>query len=246
MKTKFSHFLTNICSFHLISSTRGSKKISIIGLLILFLMLNSCTNKLPDGFVYLHNVDPSIQLDLRYFTSNNFVGAPVDGYKREVCICTVEAAKALKEVQKEVQAKGWSLIVFDAYRPQKAVNHFIRWAKDLNDTLTKSKFYPQVDKTDLFKLNYIASKSSHSRGSTFDLTILDEKGNLLDMGSHFDYFGHMSWPDYDGISSEQKANRLYLQSIMKKHGFNPYQEEWWHFTLKDEPFPDTYFDFDVK
>jgi len=246
MKTKFSPFLIKIFSFHLISSITGKKKISIIGLLILFLMLNSCNNKLPEGFVYLHNVDPSIQLDLKYITSDNFVGTPVNGYKQQVCICTEEAAKALKEVQKEVQAKGWSLIVFDAYRPQKAVNHFIQWAKDLNDTLTKSKFYPQVDKKDLFKLNYIASKSSHSRGSTFDLSILDEKGELQEMGTPFDYFGPESWPDYDGITSEQRAKRLYLQSIMKKHGFKPYPEEWWHFTLKEEPFPDTYYNFDVK
>lgn len=238
--------MINIFPFHLKSSITGNRKISVIKLLILFLMLNSCNHKLPDGFVYLNKLDPSIQLDLKYITSDNFVGTPVNGYEKEVCICTEEAAKALKEVQKEVKVKGWSLIIFDAYRPQKAVNHFIHWAKDLNDTLTKSKFYPQVDKKDLFKLNYIASKSSHSRGSTFDLSILDEKGNLLDMGTPFDYFGSESWPNYDGINSQQKANRLYLQGIMEKYGFKPYQEEWWHFTLKNEAFPDTYFDFDVK
>jgi len=203
-------------------------------------------NQLAEGFVYLHRIDSSIPIHLKYITPDNFVGAPVDGYKNEVCICTEEAAKALKEVQKELQAKGWSLIVFDAYRPQKAVNHFMEWAKDLNDTLTKKKFYPNVDKKDLFKLNYIASKSSHSRGSTFDISILNKEGKQLDMGTQFDFFGPKSWPSYDGVSKEQKANRIFLQSIMIKHGFEPYNEEWWHFTLKNEPFPDTYFDFNVE
>lgn len=220
----------------------------LLPLLLLFFLLYSCHEKqiLPKGFVYLNQVDSGIQVDLKYITTDNFVGAPVMGYEKEVCICTMEAANALKEVQKEVQVKGWSLIVFDAYRPQKAVNHFIAWAKDIHDTITKSKFYPHVDKKDLFKLNYIASKSSHSRGSTFDIGILSEEGQLLDMGTPFDYFGPESWPSYDGVNAEQKANRMYLQSIMVKHGFKPYKEEWWHFTLTDEPYPDSYFDFDIE
>lgn len=201
---------------------------------------------LPEGFTYLNTVDPSIQLDLKYITTDNFVGAPVNGYMKEVCICTEEAANALTLVQQEVRAKGWSLIVFDAYRPQKAVNHFMEWAANIKDTATKSKFYPNVDKKDLFRLNYIASRSSHSRGSTFDVSIIDENGKLFDMGTPFDYFGPESWPSYDGVSKEQKANRMFLQSVMIKYGFKPYNEEWWHFTLENEPFPDTYFDFDVE
>lgn len=203
-------------------------------------------NSLPEGFVYLKTIAPDIQLDLKYITTDNFVGAPVNGYEKKVCICTEEAANALVLVQKEVQAKGWSLIVFDAYRPQKAVQYFMEWAANINDTTTKAKFYPNVDKKDLFKLNYIASKSSHSRGSTFDVSILDQNGNLLDMGTPFDYFGPESWPTYERLSTEQKTNRMYLQSVMTKNGFKPYNEEWWHFTLENEPFPNTYFDFNVK
>lgn len=226
-------------------------KLKTLVAIISFITLSSCLqqakkSKIPEGFVYLHQVDSSIKIHLKYFTTDNFLGAKVNGYNREVCICTEEAAQALKMAQQEVQEKGWSLIVFDAYRPQKAVDHFMEWAANIDDTLTKSKFYPNIDKKDLFKLNYIASKSSHSRGSTFDVSILDEEGNQLDMGTSFDFFGPKSWPSYEGVSKEQKANRMYLQSIMKKHGFNPYKEEWWHFTLINEAFPETYFDFDVE
>lgn len=220
----------------------------LLPLLFLFIIIQSCyhTSPLPDGFVYLNQVDSSIQVDLKYITSDNFVGSPISGYNKNIGICTKEAAYALKMAQKELQAKGWSLIVFDAYRPQKAVNHFMKWATNIHDTITKSKFYPNVDKEDLFKLHYIASKSSHSRGSTFDVSLIDENGHLIDMGTPFDYFGPQSWPSYEGVSETQKANRMYLQSIIVKYGFMPYQEEWWHFTLKNEAFPDTYFDFDVE
>jgi len=204
------------------------------------------TSKLPDSFVYLQKEIKDINVDLRYYGSNNFVGQTINGYKKNVCICTQEAAIALKEVQKELAEKKLSLLIYDAYRPQRAVNHFIKWAKDYQDTIHKNSYYPQVKKEDLFRLNYIASKSSHSRGSTFDLTILDSNGIELDMGSHFDYFGPISWPTSNLVSKAQRKNRMLLQKIMLSHGFSPYAEEWWHFTLKNEPFPNTYFDFVVE
>ncbi|NOR87397.1 MAG: peptidase M15 [Bacteroidales bacterium] len=223
----------------------------IIFLLIIFsTLLFSCgspkKNDLPEGFVYLNEVIPEIDLQMRYYGNDNFVGTQVKGYEKEICICTKEAALAIKEVQEKLAKKGYSLRIFDAYRPQRAVNHFIEWAKNINDTLTKSKYYPEVKKKDLFRLNYIAEKSSHSRGSTLDITLLDENGEALDMGTPFDYFGPKSWPTSNEVTKEQKDNRMILQGMMIKYGFNPYQEEWWHFTLKDETFPDTYFDFTVK
>jgi len=224
-------------------------KISI-AFILLGIILSSCQpkekNHLPENFVYLTDIIPDIELDMKYYTNDNFVGAKVNGYEKPVCICTKEAAIALREVQEELASMNLSLKVFDAYRPQRAVNHFMEWAKNINDTLTKSKFYPQVKKEDLFRLNYIAEKSSHSRGSTFDITILDSNKKPLDMGTPFDYFGPESWPTSDAVTFEQKENRMLLQGLMLKHGFNLYAEEWWHFTLKDEPFPDTYFDFVVK
>ncbi|MGE5945030.1 MAG: M15 family metallopeptidase, partial [Flavobacteriales bacterium] len=171
----------------------------------------------------------------------------VDGYQSDKLILTEAAANALKLVQQELEQQDMCLLVFDGYRPQPAVNHFMRWAQDLNDTINKQRFYPDVHKKDLFKEDYIASRSGHSKGSTVDVTIINTKTNKpLDMGSAYDFFGKESWISYEGISEKQKANRQLLQSIMLKHGFNNYLKEWWHFTLKDEPFPDTYFDFPIE
>lgn len=220
---------------------------------ILFIILFAfvgCDNKsgqqLSENFIYLSEVIPNIELDMRYYGIDNFVGKRVDGYEKPVCICTKDAALALKAVQEELSKDHLYLRVFDAYRPQRAVNHFIRWAKDINDTITKSKYYPNVEKKDLFRLQYIAEKSSHSRGSTFDVSIIDKTGTALDMGTPFDFFGQESWPLSNAVNKEQKANRMLLQQIMLKHGFDLYSEEWWHFTLKNEPFPEIYFNFVVK
>lgn len=223
-----------------------SKLLSFLFIILLFSCQDMTNPKLLDEFVYLSDIDSTIKIELKYITHDNFVGSPVAGYNKTVCICTKDAAKSISSVQKELQEQGYSLIVFDAYRPQMAVDHFIDWAKNINDTLTKSKFYPNVDKKDLFRLNYIASKSSHSRGSTFDVSIVDIDSALLDMGTPFDYFGPESWPSYNGVTAKQKANRMLLRELMVKHGFSPYNEEWWHFTLKDEPFPDTYFNFLIQ
>lgn len=218
-------------------------------LLVVFLgfTLQLSAQTLAKGFTYLSSIDSSIQLELRYITNDNFLGTPVDGYEKDTCIITLPAAKALKEVQSKLSKFGLSLKVFDAYRPQQAVDHFVRWAKVMNDTLRKKNYYPDIDKKDLFRLGYIASRSGHTRGSSVDLTIIDVKtGEELDMGSPFDFFGATSHPEYQKINKEQRSNRLLLRNLMMEAGFKPYSQEWWHFTLKDEPFPKTYFNFPIK
>jgi len=202
---------------------------------------------LPEGFVNVSDIAPNILLDIRYYTSYNFVGSRVDGYVAPVAILTVPAAQALKKVSDDLFAQGYLLKIFDAYRPQRAVDHFVRWAKDLSDTLYKHVFYPDVDKSKLFKLGYIASKSGHSRGSTVDLTLVDMRtGKELDMGAPFDLFGPISGHGTQNITQAQTANREVLKNAMLRRGFRLYQEEWWHYTLIGEPFPNTYFDFDVS
>lgn len=201
---------------------------------------------LPEGFVYLEQMVPEIIQESRYFSDRNFVGQPVDGYLAPRCIISQKGAEALKKVQEELKPFGLGLKVYDAYRPQQAVNHFIRWAKDLVDTKTKKMYYPDVAKENLFRDGYIAGRSSHSRGSTVDLTIISlADKSEMDMGSPFDWFGPESWPDNPSASPSQRAHRLLLRTLMQKYGFSPYPQEWWHFTLKNEPFPETYFDFPV-
>lgn len=214
---------------------------------LLFCFSATAQNTLPKGFVYVENVIPSIKSDLRYNGSNNFVGTPIDGYHREVVILTKAATIALKNVQDELQDYNLSIMVYDAYRPQRAVNHFVSWARDLNDTINKARFYPDVPKNDLFKHEYIASRSGHSKGSTLDITLVDNTTcEPLDMGTSYDFFGKESWVSYNQLTAQQLANRMLLQTIMRKHGFRHYPQEWWHFTLRNEPFPNTFFDFEVK
>lgn len=203
--------------------------------------------ELPEGFVYVQSVIKDLDVELRYFSANNFVGDTITGYHSNKLILTVQAAEALKRVQDELQQHNLCLKVYDGYRPQRAVDHFVQWAKVLKDTIKKSEFYPKVDKQHLFSEGYIASRSGHSRGSTVDLTIIDgNTGVPLDMGSPYDFFGEQSWVDYEGITETQMANRMLLQRVMLSHNFRNYPKEWWHFTLRWEPFPDTYFDFAVE
>jgi zinc D-Ala-D-Ala dipeptidase len=221
-------------------------------LTVLFILLSVVgqANALPAGFVYLEEVIPDAKVELRYYATDNFIGERIDGYFEPRCILTKAAAGALKRVQEDLKSFGLGLKIYDAYRPQQAVNHFVRWAKDLQDARMKSKFYPDVEKKDLFTQGYIAEKSSHTRGSTVDLTIVSIDSETmtgeLDMGTGFDLFSPKSWPDNLSMSPAQRSHRLLLQILMKKHGFNPYPQEWWHFTLKNEPYPDTYFDFPVR
>ncbi|WP_166965708.1 M15 family metallopeptidase [Yeosuana marina] len=218
-------------------------KFSVLCCLIWFVGFS----QLPKGFVYVDSLIPDIHVELRYSTDYNFVGKVVNGYTANKLILTQAAALALKKVQDELEQQNLCLKVYDGYRPQRAVNHFIVWARDLHDTINKHIFYPNVHKKDLFKDGYIASHSGHSKGSTLDLTIIDgNTGEPLDMGSPYDFFAHQSWVNYEGITETQKNNRQLLQNVMLKHGFRNYSKEWWHFTLRGEPFPDTFFDFVIK
>ena len=199
------------------------------------------------GFVLLSDFVPDIVQEIRYFSTYNFVGKRVDGYEEPVAILTKEAARALKSVSNEMNAAGYRLKVFDAYRPARAVKHFVLWGIEDLDLSMKPFFYPDLEKQELFVQGYIASKSSHSRGSTIDLTLLDmQTGKELDMGSSFDWFGQESHPDYRGITDEQYNNRMLLQKAMVRNGFTTIDCEWWHFTLAGEPYPDIYFDFPVS
>ena len=201
----------------------------------------------PDGFVDAQGYVHGLQADMRYHGSDNFIGRPIAGYDAPVCVLTVEAAQALAKVQSQLSGFGLGLKVFDCYRPARAVADFVGWAKDPEDEAAKAEFYPDVDKTRLFELGYIAERSGHSRGSTLDLTIIDLKtGEELDMGSGYDLFGPLSWPSDPRPTPVQRANRALLQSLMLANGFRGIKEEWWHFTLNNEPHPETYFDFPIR
>ncbi len=201
----------------------------------------------PEGFVSLGEFIPDAILEIRYYSAYNFVGARIDGYEAPIALATREAAEALKMVSDDLKEKGLRLVIYDAYRPQRAVDHFVRWAEDVQDTAMKAVFYPDADKADLFHLGYIARRSGHSRGSTVDVALLDEaSGQRLDMGGPFDFFGELSHPDYAGVTPQQHANRMLLQDAMGRRGFKPLSSEWWHFTLRDEPYPRTYFDFPIR
>lgn len=203
--------------------------------------------QIADGFVDLADVAPGIRQEVRYFGADNFVGEVISGYRSPTIYLTREAAAALATVQSELVPFGIGLKVFDAYRPQRAVDHFVRWARDLEDQRMKARYYPYVAKADLFAEGYIAARSGHSRGSTIDLTLVDrDTGEELDMGTPWDYFDLASWPDSDQVTTQQQANRLLLRRAMLAAGFQPLTTEWWHFTLLNEPYPDTYFDFPVQ
>ena len=210
--------------------------------------IQSEPNDGSEGFVLLSDAVPDVIQEVRYYSTYNFVGERIDGYEEPCVLLTKEAAKALKEVSDDVIAQGYRLKIYDGYRPQTAVNHFVRWAEDLEATQMKPYFYPEVDKTLLFSQGYIAAKSGHSRGSTLDLTLFDmSTGKELDMGGTFDYFGELSHPDYTAtLTQQQLDNRNILRDAMLRHGFRPLDTEWWHFTLENEPYPDTYFDFPVS
>lgn len=228
-------------------------------------------DRMPADFVDIKEVISSVALDIRYFTSHNFVGEKIDGYNAPKCVITRRAADALSKVQADLRPFSLGVKIYDCYRPQRAVGHFVRWAKDVGDTRMKKEFYPTIDKRNLFKDGYIAERSGHSRGSTVDLTIVplpvpvqEEytpgqklyecfmplknrfKDNGIDMGTGYDCFHELSHPENRMVKPPQRAMRLLLKTVMEKHGFKYYDKEWWHFTLKDEPFPETYFDFAIE
>lgn len=234
--------------------------------------MDALSSELPKGFVSLSDVDSSIIVEARYFGPHNFIGKRINGYEGNKCILTNQAADALKQVQSDIKEFGYTLKVYDCYRPQRAVDQFVQWAEDLKDTKMKNEFYPEVNKKDLFKKGYIAKRSGHSRGSTVDLTIVKLsaknqevfspsksklkdcrlsygkrfKDNSLDMGTGYDCFDPLSHTKNPQVGSEALRNRLLLKLAMEKRGFENYSKEWWHFTLKNEPFPKTFFNFVVK
>lgn len=233
---------------------------------IAMLTLAACKEKpavtseeLTTDFVNITDVVPDAILEIRYYGTYNFVGTRIDGYLQPTALMTRRAADSLRAVSDDVKAQGYRLKIYDAYRPQMAVDHFVRWAADLGDTAMRRYFYPNVDKSRLFELEYIMAKSGHTRGSTVDLTLFDMNTEKeLDMGGTFDWFGSESHPDCGGnaetgeyrendtITAQQFQNRMILRNAMLRHGFKPLDSEWWHFTLRDEPYPETYFTFPVK
>lgn len=236
-----------------------------------FFVTTGCAKKndLPPGFVYLYDIDPNIIQDVRYSTSENFLSRPVPGYTVGKIICTKEAAQSLAKVNQALNQQGYKLVVYDGYRPQRAVDAFFTWSLDVNDQQAKTRYYPTIDKKDVFDLDYVAKKSTHTRGSTFDLTIIpiDQKlkpitlekrilsngeeipflnDNTVDMGASFDLFHEVSHHDTPLITTQQTTMRNILRAAMKKQGFTEYPTEWWHYTLSNEPYPDTYFNFVIK
>ena len=200
----------------------------------------------PPDFVSVSDIIPDVLLDVRYYSTYNFVGERIDGYEAPLVLLTRQTAAALSQANDDFRRKGLRTVLYDGYRPQQAVDHFVRWAESSSEAM-RAIFYPDVEKKDLFTQGFIARRSGHSRGSTIDLTLLDETtGLLLDMGGPFDYFGELSHPDCSAVTPAQHANRMLLRDIMLKWGFKPLSTEWWHFTLKDEPYPDTYFSFPVR
>ena len=201
----------------------------------------------PSGFVLLSDFVPDIIQEIRYYTTYNFIGERINGYEEPCALLTKEAARAVKAVSSELFVRGYRLKIYDAYRPAIAVKHFVLWGIEDQDIRMKPYFYPALEKQELFSKGYIAQQSSHSRGSTVDLTLLDMKsGKELDMGSPFDLFDEVSHTDCTSITDEQYENRMILRQAMIRNGFDPIDCEWWHYTLKDEPYPDTYFEFPVS
>jgi len=201
---------------------------------------------LPRGFAYVHESIEDVILDMRYAGTHNFVGDRIDGYEAPYAILTEEALLRLKEAADEFRALGYRIMIFDAYRPQSAVRHFVRWAKDPEDKRMQAEFYPEFKKKSLLvDQGYIARNSAHCRGSAVDMTLTDQEGNPLDMGTGFDYFGKLAWHGAKGITQEQADNRAFLRSVMEKHGFKAFEHEWWHYRLVNEPYKEG-FDFPVK
>ncbi len=249
----------------------ASKFVSILVVLLVVFVFGTASAKRPAAFADISEIDSSIATDMRYAGSHNFVGERIDGYDAPKCILTGKAAKALAEAQAELRRFSLSLKVYDCYRPQRAVDRFVAWAKALDDERMKAEFYPHVDKKDLFRDGFIAKRSSHCRGSTVDLTIVpvptpsqevyDDgrklsscelpaskrfRDNSIDMGTGFDCFSELSHAENLSVGMQQRINRALLRAVMEKHGFAGYDKEWWHFTLKDEPFPNRSFDFVIE
>ena len=226
--------------------------IFVIALIVIILVVtlnNSSVEPNMDysGFVIVNDVIPDIVTEMRYYSTFNFVGAHIDGYEEPVALLTKEAAEKLKKASDEFDKLEYRIKIWDSYRPQRAVDHFMRWGKNESDDKMKKYFYPDLTKKEVFEGGYVATQSGHSRGSTLDITLLHKiNGTDVDFGSGFDYFGELAHFDYTGVTEEQLNNRKLLNKIMVESGFEALPEEWWHFTLKNEPYPKTYFNFPVN
>jgi D-alanyl-D-alanine dipeptidase len=224
--------------------------ITLTAVLVLALSHARAEPAIPQGFVDAKTVIEGLEVDMRYFGADNFVGVRIDGYEAARCFLARRAASALAAVQRDLGERGYGLKVFDCYRPVRAVAHFVRWARDLADMKRKADFYPDVDKRDLFRLGYIAARSGHSRGSTVDLTLVQRAGGKaaaeVDMGTRYDFFGVESWAARPPGSGAARGHPQQLAQAMRRRGFVPYHREWWHFTLAGEPYPNSYFDFPVR
>ena len=226
-----------------------------VSVLVMSLLLISCKANIKkdqnisydkSDFVEVSSVVPDVVYDIRYYSSYNFTGKQVDGYKANRAYLTRKSAYALKKAADKLRSKGYRIVIYDAYRPQKAVDNFVRWMNDKNDAGNKS-FYPNIkDKLALISGDYVATKSGHTRGSVVDMSIVNVDGSAVDMGGTFDLFDRVSNRDYTNLTPKQMANRKLLEDVMVEEGFEPLPSEWWHFRLIDEPYPDTYFDFDVE
>ena len=224
------------------------KKLLLIAVLMFSFVQISCASQISSDksdFAPVYTVIDDAVYDMRYYSSYNFTGNRIKGYKAPVAYMTKEALKALSVAAEDLRKQGYRLLIWDTYRPQKAVDNFVKWINDPNDEGDKS-FYPALKKSDLLKGQYIMEKSGHTRGSTVDLTIIKKDGSFVDMGGTFDLFSEISHPDYKKLTRKQKQNRKILHDAMIKAGFKGIDSEWWHFTLKNEPYPDTYFNFDVE
>jgi len=224
------------------------KKIFLIAFILFSFINSTIASEISydkSNFAPVYTVIDDAAFDIRYYSSNNFTGNRINGYKAPVAYMTKDSLKALAIAASDLRKQGYRLLIWDTYRPQKAVYNFVEWINNPNDEGDKT-FYPDLKKSDLLKGGYIAEKSGHTRGSTVDLTLIKKDGSYVDMGGTFDLFSEISHPDYKKLTREQKKNRKILYSAMTKAGFSGIDSEWWHFTLKNEPYPDTYFDFDVE
>ena len=224
----------------------------IIALIVVILIVTLETEEIPKDmdhsrFVIINDLIPDIITELRYYSSFNFVGAHIDGYQEPVALLTKEAAERLKNASDFFDTKGFRIKIWDSYRPQSAVDHFVRWKNDLNDVKMKEYFFPDLTKKEVFEQGFIAEKSGHSRGSTIDLTLIyKQNGTDVDFGTSFDFFGIKAHTNYTQITDQQKYYRSFLKTVMEENGFINLPEEWWHYSLDKEPFPDTYFNFPVN
>ncbi|MDR2163563.1 MAG: D-Ala-D-Ala dipeptidase VanX [Clostridiales Family XIII bacterium] len=197
-----------------------------------------------NDFVYIDEAIPGVRWDAKYATWDNFTGAPVTGYAVNRIVGTRQMSSALRDAKRKAEELGYGLLLWDGYRPQRAVDHFLRWAERAENGVTKPRHYPNIDRKSMLSQGYIAAKSGHSRGSAIDLTLYrPDTGEMLQVGGHFDLMDRISHHGADGIAAEEAENREILKTLMEGCGFEPYEREWWHYTLIDEPFPDTYFDF---